>query len=164
MRKLSSVLAGTVLAGALAAGAAAAPAQAATASATSTASAASASSAQSAQSAQYVKHWFSGYSSFGRGESRGERSFYKGYWYFSGGRYYFDITAWDRDRDGQSTYVDFWYHDDRGWHLGHRFTTRGTGEWRFSYGRGGGFDGFRVHLGEGTTRDLDWGSYYRHSF
>ena len=89
MRKLRSVLAGTALAGALAAGIVAAPAQAATATTAGTASVAQ---------AQYTKHWFSGYSDFGRGESRGERSYYKGYWYYSNGRYYFDIEARDHDR------------------------------------------------------------------
>ncbi|SNT64199.1 hypothetical protein SAMN05216276_11131, partial [Streptosporangium subroseum] len=104
MSKLRSVLVGTALAGALAAGIAAAPAQAATAT---TASAASTASTASVAQAQYTKHWFSGSSDFGRGESRGERSEYRGYWYYSGGRYYFDIEARDHDRDRQNTYVDF---------------------------------------------------------
>ena len=154
MRKLRSLAVGAAVAGALAAGIAAAPAQAATASTTSTASTASAS--------YYTKHWISGYSTYGRGESRGERSYYKGDWYSANGRYYFDISAWDRDHDGQNTYVDFWYHDSRGWHQGHRFATRGHGESRFSYGRG--IDAFRIHIGEGTSRDFDWGTYYNHSF
>ena len=154
MRKLRSVLVGTALAGALAAGIAAAPAQAATATTAGTASVAQ---------AQYTKHWFSGYSSFGRGESRGERSNYKGYWYYSGGRYYFDIEAWDHDRDRQNTYVDFSYHDNSGWHT-RRFSTGGHGEWKFNISARGGFDGFRTHIGEGNSRDFDWGNYYRHSF
>ncbi|GLW09729.1 hypothetical protein Misp01_48580 [Microtetraspora sp. NBRC 13810] len=152
MLKLRHVLAGTVLAGALAAGVVAVPAQAATAG--------SASAAQ----VQSTKHWFEGYSSFGRGEHRNERSYYKGYWYFSDGRYHFDLNAWDRDRDRESTYVEFWYHDDRGWHLGRRFSTRGHDEWKFSYSRKGGFDGFRVRIGEGGSRDLDWNKYYNRSF
>ena len=118
MSKLRSVLVGTALAGALAAGIAAAPAQAATA------TTASAASTASASQAQYTKHWFSGYSSFGRGESRGDRSEYKGYWYYSGGRYYFDIEARDHDRDRQNTYIDFSWHDDNGWH-NRRFSTGG---------------------------------------
>ncbi|GAA4197295.1 hypothetical protein GCM10022252_46000 [Streptosporangium oxazolinicum] len=156
MRKLRSVLVGTALAGALAAGIVAAPAQAAT---TSSATAGAASVAQ----AQYTKHWFSGYSSFGRGESRSERSYYKGYWYYSNGRYYFDINTWDRDRDRENSFIDFYYHDDRGWH-NRRFNTGGHHEWKFSYSAKGGFDGFRVRIGEGRSGDFDWGNYYRHSF
>ncbi|WP_371781878.1 hypothetical protein [Streptosporangium subroseum] len=160
MSKLRSVLVGTALAGALAAGIAAAPAQAATAA---TASAASAASTASVAQAQYTKHWFSGSSSFGRGESRGERSNYKGYWYYSGGRYYFDIEARDHDRDRENTYVDFSYHDNGGWHT-RRFATGGHGEWKFNISARGGFDGFRTRIGEGNSRDFDWGNYYRHSF
>ena len=155
MRKLSSLVVGTALAGALAAGVAAAPAQAATASTASTAS---------ASQAQFTKHWFSGYSDSGRGESRGERSYYQGNWYFSNGRYYFDINTFDRDHDGQNTYIDFWKNNDSGWHEGHRFSTRGHNEWRFSYGSGGGFDGYKIRIGEGSSRDFDWSNYYRHNF
>jgi hypothetical protein len=154
MSKLRSVLVGTALAGALAAGIAAAPAQAATASTASTASVAQ---------AQYSKHWFSGSSDYGRGESRGERSDYRGYWYYSNGRYYFDIDARDRDRDRENTYVDFSYHDNGGWHT-RRFSTGGHNEWKFSISARGGFDGFRTHIGEGNSRDFDWGNYYNHSF
>ncbi|SNT63779.1 hypothetical protein SAMN05216276_110423 [Streptosporangium subroseum] len=154
MRKLRSVLVGTALAGALAAGIAAAPAQAATATTAGTASVAQ---------AQYTKHWFSGSSSFGRGESRGDRSDYRGYWYYSNGRYYFDIEAWDHDRDRQNTYVDFSYHDNGGWHT-RRFSTGGHGEWKFNISARSGFDGFRTHIGEGNSRDFDWGNYYGHSF
>jgi hypothetical protein len=161
MSKLRSVLVGTALAGALAAGIAAAPAQAATAATASTASAASAASTASAS--QYSKHWFSGSSSFGRGESRGERSEYRGYWYYSGGRYYFDIDARDHDRDNQNTYVDFSWHDNQGWH-NRRFSTGGRSEWKFSYSRNSGFDNFRVRIGEGNSRDFDWGNNYNHSF
>ncbi|MDP9847612.1 hypothetical protein J2853_006823 [Streptosporangium lutulentum] len=157
MRKLRSVLVGTALAGALAAGIAAAPAQAATA------TTASAASTASVVQAQYAKHWFSGSSGYGRGESRGERSTYKGSWYYANGRYYFDLEAWDHDRDRQNTYVDFSYHDNRGWHT-KRFATGGHSRWTFSYSTRGGFDGFRTHIGEGTSRDFDWGTYYRHSF
>jgi hypothetical protein len=96
-----------------------------------------------------------------RGESRGERSQYEGCWYYSGGRYYFDIDA--RDRDRQNTYVDFSYHDNGGWHT-RRFSTGGHGEWKFNISARGGFDGFRTHIGEGNSRDFDWGNYYRHSF
>ena len=147
MRKLRSVLVGT--------------AQAATATTASTASAAS--TASTASASQYTKHWFSGYSDFGRGESRGERSQYRGYWYYSNGRYYFDIQAWDHDRDRQNTYVDFSYHDNSGWHT-RRFATGGYGEWKFNISARGGFDAFRTHIGEGNSRDFDWGNYYRHSF
>jgi hypothetical protein len=160
MSKLRSVLIGTALAGALAAGIAAAPAQAATAT---TAATASAASTASVAQAQYTKHWFSGSSSFGRGESRGERSQYKGYWYYSNGRYYFDIEARDHDRDRQNTYIDFSWHDDNGWH-NRRFSTGGRSEWKFSYSRNSGFDNFRTRIGEGNSRDFDWGNYYRHSF
>jgi hypothetical protein len=155
MSKLRTILVGTALAGALAAGIAAAPAQAATASTAGTASAAS--------QAQFSRHYFEGYSNYGRGESRNERSYYKGYYYFDNGRYYFDINAWDRDRDRENTYVDFWYHDDKGWH-DHRFNTGGHDEWKFSVGARDGFDGFRVRIGEGNSRDFDWNNYYRHSF
>jgi hypothetical protein len=137
MSKLRTILVGTALAGALAAGIAAAPAQAATASTAGTASAAS--------QAQFSRHY------------------YKGYYYFDNGRYYFDLNAWDRDRDQESTSVDFWYHDDKGWH-DHRFNTGGHDEWKFSVGARGGFDGFRVRIGEGNSRDFDWNNYYRHSF
>jgi hypothetical protein len=154
MRKLRSVLVGTALAGALAAGIAAAPAQAATATTAGTASVAQ---------AQYTKHWFSGYSSFGRGESRGERSQYKGYWYHSNGRYYFDFNTYDRDRDRENTFIDFYYHDDNGWH-NRRFSTGGHREWKFSFSDKNGFDGFRSRIGEGRSGDFDWGNYYRRSF
>jgi hypothetical protein len=157
MSKLRSVLVGTALAGALAAGIAAAPAQAATA------TTASAASTASVAQAQYTKHWFSGSSDYGRGESRGERSDYRGYWYYSNGRYYFDIEARDHDRDRENTYVDFSYHDNGGWHT-RRFATGGYGEWKFNISARGGFDGFRTHIGEGNNRDFDWGNYYRHSF
>ncbi|MFG1709728.1 hypothetical protein ACFLIM_41765 [Nonomuraea sp. M3C6] len=158
MLKLRNVLAGTVLAGALAAGVAAAPAQAATATTTTTAN------ASTAAQTQYTKHWFEGYSGYSRGESRGHRSYYKGYYYFSNGRYYFDIDVWDRDRDRENTYVDFWYHDDRGWHQGRRFTTGGHNEYRFNYSARGGFDGFKLHIGEGKSGHFDWGTYYNRSW
>lgn len=157
MRKLRSVLVGTALAGALAAGIAAAPAQAATATTANTAD------TTSIAQVQYKKHWFSGYSSFGRGESRGERSSYKGYWYHSNGRYYFYFNTFDHDRDRENTFIDFYYHDDNGWH-NRRFSTGGHHEWKFSFSDRHGFDGFRARIGEGKRGDFDWGNYYRRSF
>ncbi|MBF8186006.1 hypothetical protein ITP53_09660 [Nonomuraea sp. K274] len=156
MLKLRNVLAGTVLAGAVLAGVAAAPAQAATASTASTASVLSA--------ASFTKHWFDGYSGYGRGESRGERSYYKGYYYFANGRYYFDVDVWDRDHDRENTYVDFWYHDDRGWHQGRRFVTGGHGKYRFSYSARGGFDGYKFRIGEGRSGHFDWSRYSNRSW
>jgi hypothetical protein len=156
MLKLRNAVAGAVLAGAALASVAAAPAQAATASTPATASAAS--------QASYTKHWFDGYSSYGGDESRGERSYYKGYYYFAHGRYYFDINVWDRDRDREKTVVDFWYHDDRGWHQGRHFTTGGHGEYRFSYSDDDGFDGFKLRIGEGHSGDFDWSHYYDRSW
>jgi hypothetical protein len=158
MAALGSVVIGTVLAGALAAGIAAAPAQAATAS-TATASTATATASTAA------KHWFSGFSGYGAHESRAQRSSYKGYWYHSQGRYFFDIKVWDRDHDDQATYLDFYYHDNTGWHFGRQSFTDGQDEWAFGMSSDGGrIDGFRVRLGEGAPRTADWGGYYSHSF
>ncbi|MFI7615792.1 hypothetical protein ACIBP6_31675 [Nonomuraea terrae] len=152
MSKLRSLLAGTVLAGAVVAGAAAAPAQAATATTASVAQ------------ASFSKHWFEGYSGYGRGESSGHRSYYKGFYYAANGRYYFDVDVWDRDRDRENTYVDFWYHDDRGWHQGRRLVTGGHGKFRFSYSAGGGFDGYKFRIGEGRVGHYDWSSYGQRSW
>ncbi|WP_111175049.1 hypothetical protein [Nonomuraea aridisoli] len=161
MLKLRNVLAGTVLAGAVLAGVAAAPAQAATAS---TATVSTAATASAASQASFTKHWFEGYSGYGRAESRGERSYYKGYYYFANGRYYFDIDVWDRDRDRESTYVDFYYHDDRGWHQARRFVTGGHGKFRFSYSARGGFDGYKFRIGEGRSGHFDWSRYSNRSW
>jgi hypothetical protein len=167
MAALRSVLVGTVLAGALATGIAAAPAQAATVSTAtvSTATVSTATVSTATAQANATKHWFSGFSGYGSHESRAKRSSYKGYWYYSKGRYYFDIKVWDRDRDNQSTYLDFYYHDNKGWHFGRQSFTDSQDEWAFSMsGDVGRVNGFRVRLGEGTPRNADWGSYYSRSF
>ncbi|TDD54101.1 hypothetical protein E1286_06260 [Nonomuraea terrae] len=159
MVKLRSLLAGTVLAGAVVAGAAAAPAQAATTSAATTSA-----TTASATTVSYTKHWFEGYSGYGRGEIRGHRSYYKGFYYAANGRYYFDVDVWDRDGDREQTYVDFWYHDGRGWHQGHRLVTGGHGKFRFSYSARGGFDGYKFRIGEGRVGHYDWSDYANRSW
>ncbi|MFG2073742.1 hypothetical protein [Nonomuraea maritima] len=162
--KLRNVLAGTVLAGAVMAGVAAAPAQAATTQAATTQAATTQAATAGTSTASFTKHWFDGYSGYSRGESRGHRSYYKGYYYFSNGRYYFDVDVWDRDRDRENTYVDFVYHDDRGWHQGRRFVTGGHAKYRFSYSARGGFDGFKFRIGEGRPGHFDWSNYSNRSW
>jgi hypothetical protein len=159
MSKISALLAGTVIAGALTAGLAAGPALAAT---PTTAGAATTATAASAAQAQFSRHRFGPfYESYGRGENRGHASYYDGYWYTSGGRMYFDFTAYDRDRDRQATRIDIQVHDDRGWHDYRSYRTGGHQSWN----RVGGFDtrrydGFRFRIGEGDSRDWDYSRWY----
>ncbi|MEO3814272.1 hypothetical protein ABGB17_35185 [Sphaerisporangium sp. B11E5] len=148
MGKIRTVLTGTVLAGALAGALAATPAQAAATTTAATAKAA------------FDRHGFGPvWSGYGRHESRGDRSYFKGYWYSKNGYYYFDGNLFDRDRDREYSYVSFQWHDNRGWHektyRGDRF---GSSHF-FGKFRKGSFDKFRIRVGEGTRGHYDWGTY-----
>ncbi|SDK56544.1 hypothetical protein SAMN05421874_108268 [Nonomuraea maritima] len=147
---LRRLLAGTVLAGALTTALAAAPADAATA----------------GVSAAPKVHTFSGHSGWGAGESKAKRSTFKGTWYYKDGGYYFHVAVKDNDHDKQKSYLEFWYHDaKKGWERTRLYFTAGENEWEFAYGRDKGrFDGFRVRLGEGTSKDYDWGAFSTHFF
>jgi hypothetical protein len=166
MRKISTLLAGTVIAGALTAGLAAAPASATTTTATAAAAAVATAATASAAQAQFGRHRFGPfYESYGRGENRNHASYYDGYWYTSNGRTYFDFTTYDRDRDRQSTRIDIQVHDDRGWHDYRSYRTSGHRSWK----RVGGFDtdrydGFRFRVGEGDSRDWDYSRWYTQSW
>ncbi|GAA3842110.1 hypothetical protein GCM10022226_75880 [Sphaerisporangium flaviroseum] len=160
MRNIRKLLAGTALAGSLAAGLAAAPA--AQASTTDSAGVTSATEAQSS------RHFFPiRYSDFGRGENRGDRSYFKGYWEKFGGRYYFSGHVFDRDddRNRDYNYLEFRWHDDRGFH--HKIF-KSHGEFNVNrYGgfrKSEGFDSFAFRVGEGHGRDYDWGNWYRRGF
>ncbi|WP_433251494.1 hypothetical protein ACQPYK_06110 [Streptosporangium sp. CA-135522] len=150
MRKIRTLLTGAALAGSLAAGLAVTPAQAATA---------GASAAQQVQGPS--KHFFGPYySGFGAGEDFGHRSYFKGYWYKDGGRYWFFGDLFDRDRDREYSYVWFKWHDRSGYHtkvfktFGHqRFA--GYGGFR----RSGGFDDFKIRVCEGRDKFDDCGGW-----
>ncbi|MFC4590457.1 hypothetical protein [Sphaerisporangium corydalis] len=151
MRKIRNLLIGTALAGSLAAGLAAVPAQAATKSDNS-----------SASQTQASRHRFGPYfSSFGRGEDRGDRSYVQGYWWRANGDYYFDFDLFDRDRDRQYAWLDVYYHDDRGWHRFNRYKTFGHSSSRIRF-NDDDIDGFRFRVGEGSTRDYDWSGWHRY--
>ncbi|GGK96503.1 hypothetical protein Sme01_34750 [Sphaerisporangium melleum] len=161
MRKLRTLLAGTAVAGSLVAGLAgtATAASADTAAATTTAGTAATAQAQSS------KHYFGPiYSTYGRGEHRGDRSYVKGYWWYSKseGRYYIDFDLFDRDQDRQYSYADFYYHDDEGWHRYKRFATYGHMGKRIWLDDD--VDGFRFRVGEGGSRDYDWSTWYKYGF
>jgi hypothetical protein len=151
MRTIRNLLIGTAVAGALATGIAAVPAQASTASTASTASVAQ---------AQSSHHGFSPiWSGYGRGENSGDRSYFSGSWYENSGWYYFDGHLYDRDRDNQYSYIDFQWHDSRGWHDKiYRGSRYGSSHFIGKFHRGS-FDNFRVRVGEGTTHDYNWGSW-----
>ncbi|MGW4643023.1 hypothetical protein ACWEN6_31205 [Sphaerisporangium sp. NPDC004334] len=151
MRKIRNLLVGTALAGALAAGVAAAPAASA-----STASATAATSASQALS----RHSFGPYfSDFGGREDRGDRSYVRGFWGRSDGRYYLDFDLFDRDRDRQYSWLDVYYHNGSGWHFYNRYRTFGHSASKIFFNRG--VDGFRFRVGEGSTRDYDWSGWHR---
>ncbi|WP_214414901.1 hypothetical protein [Sphaerisporangium fuscum] len=174
MRKIRNLLAGTALAGSLAVGLAAAPAAHASATeATGSAAEATGSAAEatgsaagatgSAATAQALgsRHFFGPiYSGFGHGEGRGDRSYFKGYWIGSGGRYYFSGSLLDRDHDHQYSYVWFRWHDDHGFHT-RFFRTFGRYDLdRFGgFRRSDGFDDFDVRVCEGRSGTSDCGGY-----
>ncbi|GAA3120830.1 hypothetical protein GCM10010466_09680 [Planomonospora alba] len=152
MNKVRTLLAGTAAAGVLAAGLAAAPAQAA---------AAGAAAPAAVQGAQAPKHFFGPYhSGFGKGESFGRRSSFKGYWIQQGGRYWFHGDLSDRDRDRHYSYVWFKWHDRSGTHVKYykTFGSRhfgGFGGFRKSHG----FDDFKIRVCEGVDRFDDCGGW-----
>lgn len=152
VRKIRSILVGTALAGSLAVGLAAAPAaQAAQASTSTTATAASASSPS--------KHFFGPYySRFGGDEDRGDRSYFKGYWYKNNGKYYFSGDLFDRDRDRDYSYVWFKWHNDSGYHTSY-YKTFNRFHYEHSFKRSSGFDDFKVRVCEGDNRFDDCGSW-----
>ncbi|MEV4244018.1 hypothetical protein AB0J63_11460 [Streptosporangium canum] len=150
MKKARTLLVGAALAGSLAAGLAVAPAQAATA---------ATAGAQQAQSPQ--KHFFGPYySTFGGGESFGHRSYFKGYWYKDGGRYWFFGDLVDRDRDREYSYVWFKWHDNSGSHVKYYKTFRGRHFDKFGgFKKSRGFDDFKIRVCEGDNRFDDCGGW-----
>ncbi|WP_326819902.1 hypothetical protein [Streptosporangium sp. NBC_01756] len=150
MGKTRTLLVGAALTGSLAAGLAVAPAQAATA---------GAATVQQAQSPQ--RHFFGPYHSrFGGGENFGHRSYFKGYWYKDGGRYWFFGDLFDRDRDRDYSYVWFRWHNRSGFHtkvfktFGHRhFSTYG------GFKKSSGFNDFKIRVCEGDNSFDDCGNW-----
>ncbi|MFC4537151.1 hypothetical protein [Sphaerisporangium dianthi] len=162
MNTIRTILTGAALTGALAAALAATPAQAATTPTTTSAATATASTASTASTAtaSYDRHGFgkiwSGYSD---DEDRHDRSYFTGYWYSHNGYYYFKGDLFDRDRDNDHSYIDFQWHDDNGWHEKiYRGGRYGVSHFSGKF-RKGGFDDFRIRVGEGTRGDYDWGQY-----
>jgi hypothetical protein len=150
MRTIRTILAGTAVVGALAAGLIATPAQAATSTATTAATASGPS-----------KHFFGPYySRYGSGESFGDRSYFKGYWYKQDGRYWFFGDLFDRDHDREYSYVWFKWHDDFGFHTSY-YKTFGRKHFdRFGgFQRSRGFDDFKIRVCEGDNRFDDCGSW-----
>ncbi|WP_449062565.1 hypothetical protein [Planomonospora algeriensis] len=115
-----------------------------------------------AQEAQSSKHFFGPYhSGFGKGESFGERSYFKGYWVKDGGRYWFHGDLFDRDHDRSYSYVWFKWHDRSGYHT-KVFKTFGHSHYK-SYGgfkKSRGFDDFKIRVCEGTNKFDDCGRWY----
>jgi hypothetical protein len=152
VRKIRNLLVGTALAGALSAGLAAAPVAQA-----STAGTAAATTATQAQSSRHFFGPF--YSDFGGREHRNDRSYVRGSWYFSHGHYYLDFNLFDRDHDRQYSWLDVYYHDNRGWHRYDRYRTFGHFSHNIRFNRSH-VDGFRFRVGEGSTRDYDWSGWH----
>ncbi|MEO3811662.1 hypothetical protein ABGB17_21930 [Sphaerisporangium sp. B11E5] len=153
MRNIRNLLVSTALAGSLAAGLAAATAPAASASAAGTSG--------SAVAAQASRHFFGPiYSHYGRGEDRGHRSYFKGYWEKSSGRYWFYGSLFDRDRDRDYSYVWFRWHDDRGFHTKYYKTFGKLSFNKFGgFRKSNGFDDFDIRVCEGDNRFDDCGGY-----
>lgn len=148
MRKLQALVAAAATAGTLAAGLAIAPA-------------AQAAAPAAAQAAAPKKHFFGPYySGFGKGETFGKRSYFKGYWYRTGGRYWFFGDLIDRDFDRQYTYVWFRWHDRFGFHTK---VFRTLGKKRFikfgGFRVGTGFDDFKIRVCEGRNQFADCGKW-----
>ncbi|MFI6506585.1 hypothetical protein ACIBCT_03190 [Streptosporangium sp. NPDC050855] len=156
MSMIRTALVGATLAGSLAAGVAAAPASTASTAPASTASAAVVQEAQASG-----KHFFGPYhSGFGRGESFGKRSYFKGYWTKDGGRYWFYGDLFDRDRDRDRSYVWFKWHDRFGSHT-KVFKTSGRSHFhRFGgFKKSNGFDDFKIRVCEGDDKFDDCGRW-----
>ncbi|RCG24421.1 hypothetical protein DQ384_32730 [Sphaerisporangium album] len=160
MRKIRNLVVGTALAGSLAAGLAApgTAAQAATGDASTTAGVTA-----TAQAQRLGGSFGPIYSGFGRGEDRGHRSYVKGFWGVKGGRDYVDFDLFDRDRDRQYSWADFYYHDDEGWHFYKRYKTFGHYHTRLFF-NDSDIDGFRFRVGEGSTSDYDWSGWKNYGF
>jgi hypothetical protein len=155
VRKIRNLLVSTALAGSLAAGLAAVTTPAASASTE------GASGTAVATQAQAKRHFFGPiYSRFGGGESFGKRSYFKGYWEKSGGRYWFYGSLFDRDRDRDYSYVWFRWHDDRGFHTKYYKTFGRLNFNKFGgFRKSSGFDDFDIRVCEGDNRFDDCGSY-----
>ncbi|MDH2423815.1 hypothetical protein [Sphaerisporangium sp. TRM90804] len=154
MRKIRNLLVSTALAGSLAAGIAA------TAPAAQAETSAAAGTAVTAE-AQAARHFFGPiYSTFGRGEDRGHRSYFKGHWKKSNGRYWFYGSLFDRDRDRDYSYVWFRWHDDRGFHAKY-YKTFGKKDFsKFGgFRKSSGFDDFDIRVCEGDNRFDDCGRW-----
>ncbi|GAA2864887.1 hypothetical protein GCM10010517_24130 [Streptosporangium fragile] len=153
MSTMRAIIAGTALAGSLLAGTAAAPAAMASTAGTAVGAA--------AQEAQGAKHFFGPYySKFGGGESFGKRSYFKGYWTKSGGRYWFYGGLFDRDRDRQYSYVWFKWHDRFGHHTKVFKTFGHSGFSKFGgFSKSKGFDDFKIRVCEGTDKFDDCGGW-----
>ncbi|MBO3747157.1 hypothetical protein J5X84_13850 [Streptosporangiaceae bacterium NEAU-GS5] len=144
--KIRSILAGTAVVGALAAGVAMSPAAA-------NASTASAVTAQS-------NHFFGPYySDYGRGEDRGHRSYFKGFWFKRNGYYYFDSFAFDRDHDHQYSYFWVRWHDGSGTHSSF-YKTFNTFHYVHKFKGGHGFNDVDFRICEGSNRFDDCGSWH----
>jgi hypothetical protein len=151
--QIRNLLVGAALAGSLAVGLAAAPAQAATA----TSGDAAATQTQSGPK----KHFFGPiWSKFGKGESFGKRSYFKGYWYKHNDRYWFFGDLVDRDFDKQYSYVWFRWHDKFGAHTKYYKTFGKKNFHKFGgFTTGSGFDDFDIRVCEGPTRFSDCGGW-----
>ncbi|MEU8384764.1 hypothetical protein [Streptosporangium sp. NPDC048865] len=151
MSEIRTALVGAALAGSLAAGVVAAP--------SAMASAQAPAAAQEAQASG--KHFFGPYySGFGGRESFGKRSYFKGYWTSSGGRYWFYGDLFDRDRDRQRSYVWFKWHDRFGSHTKVFDTFGHSGFSKFGgFKKSSGFDDFKIRVCEGGDKFDDCGRW-----
>ncbi|MEU8383603.1 hypothetical protein [Streptosporangium sp. NPDC048865] len=138
MRNIRKLLVGTALAGALAAGVAAAPA----------ASAATAGATGAAQSTSF--------DGFGKTWSGDRDAFATGSFGKSGGRHFFDVDLFDRDRDRDKAFFDFYYKDRFGWHH-KRFSTSGHWDHKFFFKHK--IHDYKWRVGHGTTGDFGWGKF-----
>ena len=156
MSKIRTALVGAALAGSLAAGVVAAPSAMASASKSSNGSAVAVQETQASS-----KHFFGPYySGFGGGESFGRRSYFKGYWTSSGGRYWFYGDLFDRDRDRQRSYVWFKWHDRFGSHSKVFNTFGNSGFNKFGgFKKSNGFDDFKIRVCEGRDKFDDCGRW-----
>jgi hypothetical protein len=116
VRKIRNILAGAAVVGSLAGSLAlASAANAATAGAETT------SATAAAQPRFHNFIYYSGYSR-GDGESRSDRSYFRGYWYKQSGFYYVRGELFDRDHDRQYSYFHYRYID--------RFGNRHEGQFK----------------------------------
>ncbi|MBB2909394.1 hypothetical protein FHS43_000640 [Streptosporangium becharense] len=161
MNPTRALLAGAALAGSLLAGGLAAPAATAATVPAAAPVPAAPLSAPAVSAALGGKHFFGPYhSAFGGGESFGKRSYFKGYWVKTGGRYWFYGDLVDRDRDRHYSYVWFRWHDRSGHHTKVFKTFRHAGFAEFGgFRTSKGFDDFKIRVCEGTDKFDDCGGW-----